>query len=69
MLVRKITVAVWAWAFCGLTNLFPRNLAANLDARKRSAVMTFSKKERRYPYLYQPPSEIWPLVVAGVGCY
>ena len=27
----------------------PPNLAASLDARKRSDVMTFSKKERRYP--------------------
>ena len=47
----------------------PPNLAASLDARKRSDVMIFSKKERRYPYLYQPPSEIRPLAVAGVGCY
>ena len=47
----------------------PSNLAASLDARKRSDVMTFSKKERRYPYLYQPPSEIRPPAVAGVGCY
>ena len=36
----------------------PPNLAASLDARKRSDVMTFLKKERRYLYLYQPPSEI-----------
>ena len=41
----------------------PQNLAASLDARKRSDVMTVSKKERRYPYLYQPPSEIRPLAV------
>ena len=27
----------------------PLNLPASLDARKRSDVMTFSKKERRYP--------------------
>ena len=47
----------------------PLNLATSLDARKRSDVMTFSKKERRYPYLFQPPSEIRPLAVAGVGCY
>ena len=46
----------------------PLNLAASLDAR-RSDVMTISKKERRYSYLYQPPSEIRPLAVAGVGCY
>ena len=43
----------------------PPNLAASLDARKRSDVMTFSKKERRYPYLYQPPSEIRPLRLLG----
>ena len=30
----------------------PPNLAASLDARKRSDVMTISKKERRYSYLY-----------------
>ena len=36
----------------------PPNLAASLDARKRSDVMIFSKKERRYPYLNLPPSEI-----------
>ena len=47
----------------------PLNLAASLYVRKRSDVMTFSKKERRYPYLYQPLSEIRPLAVAGVGCY
>ena len=47
----------------------PPSLAASLDARKRSDVMTFLKKERRYPYLYQPPSEIRPLAVARVGCY
>ena len=40
----------------------PRNL-------RRSNVMTVLKKERRYSYLYQPPSEIRPLAVAGVGCY
>ena len=32
----------------------PPNLAASLDARKRSDAMTFSKKERRLSYLYQP---------------
>jgi len=47
----------------------PPNLAASLDVRKRSDVMTVSKKERRYSYLYQPPSEIRPLAVAGAGCY
>ena len=30
----------------------PPNLAVSLDARKRPDVVTFSKKERRYPYLY-----------------
>ena len=46
----------------------PLNLAISLDARKRPDVVTFSKKER-YLYLYQPPSEIRPLTVAGVECY
>ena len=36
----------------------PPNLAASLDARRRSDVMTVLKKERRYSYLYQPSSEI-----------
>ena len=30
----------------------PPNLASSLDARRRSDVMTVSKKERRYSYLY-----------------
>jgi len=30
---------------------FPLNLAASLDARKRSDVMSVSEKERRYSYL------------------
>ena len=47
----------------------PPNLATSLYARRRSDVMTISKKERRYSYLYQPLSEIRPLAVAGVGCY
>ena len=47
----------------------PLNLAVSLDARKRPDVVIFSKKKRRYPYLYQPPSEIRPLAVARVGCY
>ena len=47
----------------------PPNLAAGLDARKRSVVLNVSKKERRYSYLYQPPSEIRPLAVPGAGCY
>ena len=47
----------------------PLNLAASLDTRKRSDVMTVSKEERRNSYLYQPPSEIRPLAVIGVGCY
>ena len=68
MLVSKITVAVWAWAFLRSYQYVPPNLAASLDARKMSDVMTVSKKEMRYSYLYQPPSEIRPLVVAGVGC-
>ena len=47
----------------------PLNLAASFNVRKRYDVMTVSKKERRYSYLYQPPSEIRPLAVAGAGCY
>ena len=47
----------------------PLNLAASLDARRRSDVMTVSKKERRNSYLYQPSSEIRPLAVARAGCY
>ena len=47
----------------------PPNLAASLDARKRSDVMIVSKKERRCSYLCQPPSEIRPLAVAGARCY
>ena len=47
----------------------PPNLVASLDVRRRSDVMIISKKERRYSYLYQPPSEIRPLAVIGVGCY
>ena len=47
----------------------PPNLAAGLDVRKRSGVMTVLKKERRYSYLCQPPSEIQPLAVAGAECY
>ena len=30
----------------------PLNLAASLDTRRRSDVMTILKKERRYSYLY-----------------
>ena len=73
MLVSKVTVAVGAWAFCSLTKQarlsVPTNLAASLDARKRSDVMIVSKRERRYSYLYQPLSEIRPLVVTRAGCY
>ena len=47
----------------------PPNLAASLDASRRSNVMTVSKKERRYSYLCQPPSDIRPLAVARAGCY
>ena len=48
MLVSKVTVAVGAWAFCSLTRRarlsVPTNLAASLNARKRSDAMTVSKK-------------------------
>ena len=72
MLVSKVTIAIGAWVFCSLTRhawLFvPTNLAANLNLRKRSDAATVSKK-RRYLYLYQPLSEVQPLVVAGVECH
>ena len=49
MLVSKVTIVIKAWVFCSLTRharLFvPTNLAANLNARKRSDATTVSKKE------------------------
>ena len=49
MLVSKITKTVEAWVFCSLTRharlSVPTNLAANLNARKRSNAMTILKKE------------------------
>ena len=72
MLVSKVTIAVGAWVFCSLTRharLFVlTNLAANLNMRKRSDTLRLFEK-RRYLYLYQPPSEIRPLAVAGVECH
>ena len=48
MLVSKVTIAVEAWAFCGLTRharlSVPTNLAASLNTRKWSGTMTVSKK-------------------------
>ena len=71
MLVSKVTVAIGAWVFCSLTRharLFvPTNLATSLGMRKRSDTMTVSKKG--VLYLYQPPSEIRHLAVAGVECH
>ena len=53
MLVSKVTEAVGAWAFCRLTRHAhlsdPTNLAANLNARKRSAIATILKKEGFVP--------------------
>ena len=72
MLLSKDSIAVGAWAFCSLTRRarlsVPTNIAASLDVRKRFDAMTVLKK-RRYSYLYQPPSEIRPLAVAGARCY
>ena len=49
MLVSKVTKVVGAWVFCSLTRYarlsVPTNLAANLNARKRSDATTISKKE------------------------
>ena len=71
MLVSKVIVAVGAWVFCSLTRhtrLFvPTNLATSLNVRKRSNIVTISKKG--VLYLYQPLSEIRPLVVAVVKCH
>ena len=47
----------------------PSNLAVSLDASKRSDVMTVLKKERRYSYICQPPSDIRPLEIVGPRCY
>ena len=55
MLVSKVTIAVGAWVFCGLTRharLFvPTNLAANLNVRKRSDAATVSKKGGIYTFI------------------
>ena len=55
VLVSKVTIAVGAWAFCSLTRhailSAPTNLAANLNARKRSDAMIVLEK-RRCSYLY-----------------
>ena len=49
MLVSNVTIAVGAWVFCSLTRharLFvPKNLAANLNVRKRFDATIVSKKE------------------------
>ena len=55
MMVSKVTVAVEAWAFCSLTRharlSAPTNLAANLNARKRSDATTVSKKGGIYTFI------------------
>ena len=55
MLVSKVTIAVEAWAFCSLTRharlSAPTNLAANLNARKRSDATTVSKKGDIYTFI------------------
>ena len=55
MLVSKVTVAIRAWAFCSLTRRarlsVPTNLAANLDARKRSDATTVLKKGGIYTFI------------------
>ena len=54
MLVSKVTIAVGAWVFCSLTRharlSVPTNLAANLNARKRSYAMIVSKKGGIYTF-------------------
>ena len=48
MLVSKVTVAIGAWVFCGLTrharSFIPTNLATNLNKRKRSNAVIVLKK-------------------------
>ena len=55
MLVSKVTIAVGAWVFCSLTRharLFVlTNLAANLNMRKRSDIMTILKKGDIYTFI------------------
>ena len=55
VLVSKVTIAVGAWVFHNLTRhaclSVPTNLAANLNARKRSNAMTILKKEVFIPLL------------------
>jgi len=43
----------------------PPNLAASLDSRKRSDVMSVSKKERKYSYLISPRVRSDPLRSLG----
>ena len=72
MLVSKVTVAIGAWPFCCLTRharlSAPTNLAANLNARKRSDATTVSKKGGIYTFI-SPRVRSDPLAVAGAGCY
>ena len=55
VLVNKVTIAIGAWVFCSLTKhaclSIPTNLAANLNMRKRSDVMTVSKKGGIYAFI------------------
>ena len=55
MLVSKITKTVEAWVFCSLTRhahlSVPTNLAANLNARKRSNTATVSIKGGIYTFI------------------
>ena len=69
MLVSKVTIAIGAWVFCSLTRharLFvPTNLAANLNARKRSDVATISKKGGIYTFI-SPRVRSDPLRLQGL---
>ena len=55
MLVSKVTVAIGVWDFCSLIRharlSAPTNLAANLNARKRSDATTVSKKGGIYTFI------------------
>ena len=70
MLVSKITVGVWAWAFCYLTgharSSVPTILATNFNARKRSDAMTLSKKKEVFIPLLAPRVRSDPLRSLGL---
>ena len=69
MLVSKVTIAVGEWVFCSLTRhahlYVPTNLAASLNARKRSNAMAVSKKGGIYTFI-SPRVRSNPLRLLGL---